>query len=201
MQPHETLRKNIGDVDIYIVDQILKGRYEPNSKILDAGCGYGRNLWWFAHNNYDVSAIDSNKECIDHLQQLYPNRSENFKVARLEDIPFKDNSFHHVICSAVLHFAKDEDNYYEMFNGLVRVLKFEGTLFIRMASNFGMPKTVREVSPGVYHLPDGSHRFLLTKSILDSILSAYPLHLVEPVNTTNVEDKRWMTTLVLKKNN
>jgi len=42
-----TLKEAINGTDIYLLDQILKDRYETGDKILDAGCGKGRNLKWF----------------------------------------------------------------------------------------------------------------------------------------------------------
>lgn len=49
----------IGDTDIYLLDQIMKGRYNANDKILDAGCGNGRNLHWFLLYNISVYGIDT----------------------------------------------------------------------------------------------------------------------------------------------
>ena len=38
------LRAQFGDVDIYLFDQLLRGRFDARRRILDAGCGGGRNL-------------------------------------------------------------------------------------------------------------------------------------------------------------
>ncbi len=37
----QDLNKEIGNIDIYLLDQILKGRYQQTHRILDAGCGFG----------------------------------------------------------------------------------------------------------------------------------------------------------------
>ena len=41
---NQTLSQLIGRTDIYIIDQILKERYQSGDKMLDAGCAEGRNL-------------------------------------------------------------------------------------------------------------------------------------------------------------
>ncbi|MDX1578091.1 MAG: class I SAM-dependent methyltransferase, partial [Gemmatimonadota bacterium] len=38
------LRETFGDLDIYLFDQLLRGRITPDMRVLDAGCGNGRNL-------------------------------------------------------------------------------------------------------------------------------------------------------------
>jgi hypothetical protein len=46
------LNQLLGNIDIYLLDQILKARFEKHCKILDAGCGEGRNLIFFVRNEY-----------------------------------------------------------------------------------------------------------------------------------------------------
>lgn len=196
----QILSENIQGVDIYILDQILKGRYNSSTKILDAGCGSGRNLKWFYNNNYEVYGIDVKSDSIKKCKEIYAKQANHFTEAPLEEIPFEANSFDHVICNAVLHFAKDLSHYLEMFSELLRILKPGGSLFIRTASNFGMEKQVEHVNNGIYKLPDGSTRFLLTDEILAHIQKKFNFSLLEDVKTTIVRNKRCMTTLVMKAN-
>jgi len=125
-------------VDIYVIDQILKGRYRSGESILDAGCGSGRNLKWFYKNNFKISGIDADVERIKEAKKIYPDSSENFFILNLEALPYKENSFDHILCCAVLHFAKNKAHFLNMFTELVRVLKPEGSLLIRVASNIGL---------------------------------------------------------------
>ncbi len=37
-----TLSEEFGAIDIYLFDQLLRGRIRPGMRIFDAGCGYGR---------------------------------------------------------------------------------------------------------------------------------------------------------------
>lgn len=194
-----SLRNQIENVDIYLLDQILKGVYVENDCILDAGCGHGRNLKWFYDNNYNVHGVDADAERIAYIKERYAKCEDQFSVACLEELPYEDAFFDHVICSAVLHFAKDESHFFAMFHELLRVLKPGGTLFIRVASSFGIEDEIVEQSKGVYLLPDESHRFLLTPSILAQLLGNSEVSLLAPVKTVLVHDLRCMTTLMLAK--
>ncbi len=191
----------IEDTDIYLLDQIMKGRYNGNDKILDAGCGNGRNLHWFLFNNISVYGIDSNASFINNLKTRQPGlHSDRFQVAAVESMPFESNFFDHIICSAVLHFAGSTSHFKNMMDELVRVLKPKGSLFIRMTSNIGVETNVELIEDGVYHVPDGSIRFLLTKQLLASTMYQCRLSFIEPLKTVNVNDIRCMSTLMLEKN-
>jgi 2-polyprenyl-3-methyl-5-hydroxy-6-metoxy-1,4-benzoquinol methylase len=199
MHNNNKMQALFGRTDIYLIDQIMKGRYQPGDLILDAGCGNGRNLHWFMQNGFPINAIDVNREVIDELKHLFPGYAANFTVASVENTAFLKDSFDHIICSAVLHFARNLLHFQSMLAELVRLLKPGGTLFIRMASDIGIEQKVVLIADGVYTIPDGSTRFLLTRALLADCLARYPLILAEPVKTTNVEDSRCMTTLVLQK--
>jgi len=195
----KNLKENIDEIDIYLIDQILKERYQPGEKILDAGCGNGRNLKWFYNNDFKIYGTDINSDRIKSCQELYPNQKKNFSVASVEESKFVSNSFNHVICNAVLHFAKNLSHYLKMFEELLRILKPQGSLFIRIASNFGIENQVELIGDGVYKLPDGSTRFLLTQEIVEQIENRTDITFLENVKTTIVHNQRSMTTLVLKK--
>ncbi len=197
--PAIALRVQIEHIDIYLLDQILKGRYDISENILDAGCGMGRNLRWFYHNSYPVFGVDVNESHIKYVKENHSRRKDHFFVSKIEALQFEAGTFHHVICNAVLHFAKNESHFLEMFSELLRVLKTNGTLFVRVASCFGIESKIKETANGIYKLPDGSERFLLTKPLLNKVLASHSLEFIEPIKTTNVEDLRCMTTLMLKK--
>ena len=193
------LKENIKGVDIYLLDQILKNRYQPGDKILDAGCGNGRNLKWFYKLDCKIFGLDISSDDIEYCKEIYTHQRENFIKASIERIPFEENSFDHVICNAVLHFAKDLSQYLEMFKELLRIVRPDGSLFIRTASNFGLESKFELLEDGIYKLPDGSIRFLLTEELLKQLKEQHNISFLEIVKTTIVENKRCMTTLVLKK--
>ncbi|MGK7395042.1 MAG: class I SAM-dependent methyltransferase [Candidatus Cyclobacteriaceae bacterium M3_2C_046] len=202
---HHQLNQLLGNVDLYLLDQILKGRFHPSMKILDAGSGEGRNLIYFLQQKYDVFAIDPNPSAIRMLgilaRQYQPDINPNqFQVQQIENMTFPDQFFDAVVCNAVLHFAKNPDHFEQIFQQLWRVLKHGGILFIRMASDLAIDsKLLKDLDNGWSDLPDGSSRFLLKKGLLQHIEATYHPEFLEPIKTVNVNNKRCMTNLVFKK--
>ena len=195
-----SIQELLGQTDIYLVDQIMKGRYVPSDKILEAGCGGGRNMDWFVKNNFQVYGIDQSEAAILNLKSKYPNlEKERLQIGMIEKIPFADNYFDHIISSAVLHFAKNDTHFKEMVGEMLRVLKPEGSLFIRMTSDIGIEDKVLLLGNGNHQIPDGSMRFLLTKELVKNLVQSFQVTLLEPLKTVNVDDMRCMSTLVLKK--
>ncbi len=193
-----------GNIDIYLFDQILKGRFSPEMKILDAGCGGGRNIIWFLREGFDVYAIDQNPETVEQVKKLAKSLApdfptENFQTAPVEKAPFADNSFDWVISSAVLHFAESEEHFDAMLNEMWRTLKPNGILFARLASSIGIEDRIVPVGNGKYKIPDGSERFLVDQELLISKTEELGGELIEPIKTTNVQNLRCMTTWVLQK--
>jgi tellurite methyltransferase len=194
-----SIEEVIGSTDIYLVDQIMKGRYKMTDTILDAGCGYGRNLHWFLRNNIVIYGIDQDIKAIHDLQRRHPTVAERFRQSAVEKMPFGEAQFDHIISSAVLHFAKDTEHFRQMISEMARVLSPGGSLFIRMGSDIGIEDKVQLTGDGVYDIPDGSRRFLLSRNLLADIMRKNGLSFLEPLKTVNVNDIRCMSTVVLMK--
>ncbi len=198
------IRETFGDIDIYLFDQIQKGRIKPGMKILDAGCGGGRNIVWFMRNGFEVFAIDVDEGVVgairDLAKSLAPELSpQNFQTATLESIPFPDANFDWVICNTVLHFAEDRAQFDRMLAEMWRTLKPGGMFFARLASSIGIKDLLVPTSNGRYMMPDGTERFIVDEQILKDATDGVGGHFIEPIKTTNVENIRCMTTWVLVK--
>jgi ubiquinone/menaquinone biosynthesis C-methylase UbiE len=138
---------------------------------------------------------------ISNLRNSNPGLpADRFLVSAVEKTTFADGFFDHIISSAVLHFANSTAHFNAMMAEMVRILKPGGTLFIRMTSDIGIEEKVKHVNDGVYLIPDGSKRFLLTRSLLTECMQQNKLSFIEPLKTVNVDDMRCMSTLVLQKN-
>lgn len=198
------IRDTFGDIDIYLFDQIQKGRFLPGMTVLDAGCGGGRNSFWLLKNGFDVFAVDIDADAIEAIRdlakRLAPTLSEeHFQVASMESLPFADESFDWVICNAVMHFADDQGQFDRWFAEMWRVLKIGGTFFARLASSIGIEERLIPMSNGRFMMPDGSERFIVDEQILRDVTASVGAHFIEPIKTTNVENLRCMTTWVIVK--
>ena len=198
------LSEQFGNIDIYLFDQLLKGRITPSMSLLDAGCGNGRNLIYFLRHNFDVFAVDSNPQLIQQVRllasRLAPNLPpQNFLNADVAEMPFPSGKFDLVISSAVLHFANDEQHFDRMLDEMWRVLKVGGMLFARLASSIGIENLIQPTGRGRYWLPDGTERFLVNVEMLTAASERLRARMLEPLKTTNVDNLRCMTTWVLGK--
>src|SRR5215216_649328 len=113
LPPSAELRSSLGEIDIYLFDQILRGRFDTRRRLLDAGCGDGRNLVYFLRRGFACYGIDREPSAIARVRKLAASLAPdlapaNFDVGDVEDLSFEDGAFDAVICSAVLHFADDE---------------------------------------------------------------------------------------------
>ncbi|UMB54654.1 class I SAM-dependent methyltransferase [Lutibacter sp. A64] len=94
----QLLKENIAGVDIYIIDQILKERFQSTDKILDVGCGNGRNLKWFYNAGFEIHGTEINYDRIAYCKSIYPLQQQNFIVAKAQHMPYTSESFNHIIC-------------------------------------------------------------------------------------------------------
>ena len=196
--------ENFGDIDIYLFDQILKNRFSGGMRILDAGCGGGRNLTYFLRNNYQVFSVDENEEAIERVRNmsalLAPKLpQENFQSSKVGSMPFPERSFDAVLSSAVLHFARDEEQFRAMVKEMWRLLRPGGIFFARTASSIGIEGLIEPIGGRRFLLPDGSERFLVNEEYIGEVWGSLDASWLEPVKTTNVQNLRCMTTLVLRK--
>ena len=218
------LQELFGSIDIYLFDQLLKGRFVPGMQVLDAGCGTGRNLVYFLREGYEVFAVDQSAQAISQVRRLAATLApqlpaENFRVEAVEKMSWESapaiadpaakaegnrarhdvHGFDVVISSALLHFARNEEHWHAMVNEMWRVLKTGGILFARLASTIGLEKQVELIEGRRYHLPDGSDRFLVDETMLRHVSVSLGGEFIEPIKTTIVENLRAMTTWVLIK--
>ena len=198
------LVSEFGQIDIYVFDQLLRGRLLPGMRILDAGCGGGRNLVYFFRNGFEIFGVDADPHAVASVRAIAARLAsrlpaENFRVEPVERMSFADASADAVLSSAVLHFAQDEQHFDAMVREMWRVLKPGGLLFCRLASDIGMETRMQRIEGRRFLLPDGSQRYLVNEAILMDLTRQLAATLLDPVKTTVVQDQRCMTTWVVRK--
>ncbi len=201
-----SLQQQFGQIDIYLFDQILRGNIAPGMRVLDAGCGGGRNIQYLLREGYEVFGVDLSTEAVAAARKLAADLlpglpTENFQVASIEAMPFADEFADIVICHSVLHFAQDEAHLEAMVHGLWRVLRPSGMLFCRLASTIGAAEEMAFEPLGGrrFRMSDGADWLLVDEPLLMNLTRDLDAELIDPLKTTVVQGQRCMTTWVLKK--
>lgn len=198
------LDSQFGAIDIYLFDQLLRGRLQPGMRVLDAGCGSGRNLVYLLRSGYEVFGTDLDPDAIESARMLAATLAPhlpgaNFRTEPVEEMSFPDRFADAVLSSAVLHFARDDRQFDAMVADMWRVLKPGGLLFCRLASTIGMESRVRQTLGRRHLLPDGTERYLVDEAHLIQLTRTLSGTLVDPLKTTIVQNQRCMTTWVVRK--
>jgi 2-polyprenyl-3-methyl-5-hydroxy-6-metoxy-1,4-benzoquinol methylase len=198
------VRELFGDVDIYVFDQLLRGRIASGMRVFDAGCGAGRNLVYLLRAGYEVFGIDADPAAIRAVQRLAANMaprlpSDNFRVEAIEQHTFPETFADVILSSAVLHFAKDDAQFLAMLQGAWKTLRPRGIMVCRLASSIGMERQVKQVAGRRHKLPDGSERYLVDADLLMALTEKLGGDLLDPLKTTVVHNQRCMTTWVVRK--
>lgn len=197
-----TLQEQFGQIDIYVFDQILRGNIAPGMRVVDAGCGGGRNLIYLLREGYEVFGVDASAEAVESMRQMAGTLAPmlpvgNFRLAGIEAMPFADAFADVVVCNSVLHFARDEAHFDAMVRGLWRVLRPGGMLFCRLGSTIGIE--FERVGRRLFRLPDGAEWFLVDEAMLIGLTRKLGGELIDPLKTTVVQGHRCMTTWVVRK--
>ena len=199
-----TLQEQFGQIDIYLFDQLLRGRITPGMRILDAGCGTGRNLVYLLREGYEVYAADADPQALESVRSLARTLApalpaSNFRLETVEHMSFEDACADVVISNTVLHLAADDAQFEAMLMGSWRVLKPGGLFFCRLASTVGMESQFEHIQGRRYRSPDGAERYLVDEALLATLAQRLGAELADPIKTTVVQNMRSMTTWVLRK--
>lgn len=203
MDSHDEVLGRLGSIDIYLFDQLQKKRIRPGMKILEVGCGGGRNLAWFLAHDYDVRGVDRDPGAILAAARLAEGLGRDpagrFLVETADRLSFGDGEFDVVVAIAVLHFADDPAHFDAMLDECWRVLRPGGLFLARLASSIGIEERIEPVGTGRYRIPDGTTRFLVDERRLLAEAERLGARLLDPIRTTVVQGLRAMTTWCLAK--
>ena len=224
-----SLLEQFGNIDIYVFDQLLRGRIAPGMRVFDAGCGGGRNLVYLLRNGFDVCGNDIDPNSVAQVRAMAaaiaPGLEPDLRVEPIEHTSFPEAHADVVMASAVLHFARDSRHFEAMLRQLWRVLRPGGLFFARLASTIGMAgelvpigdgpasaaegrygEVAPELAPvrhssagGRYRLPDGSDRYLVDAAAIEDWTRRLGGTLIDPIKTTVVDGQRAMTTWVARR--
>ena len=75
------LETEFGAIDIYLFDQLLRGRITTRDRVFDAGCGWGRNLVYLLRGGFDVYAADPDPDAIADLDRRMADTRRTLEAA------------------------------------------------------------------------------------------------------------------------
>lgn len=201
-----TLQEQFGQIDIYLFDQILRGNIALGMRVLDAGCGGGRNIHYLLREGYEVFGADTDRNAVAAVRKLATELApglpdDRFQVAAVEAMPFPDEFADVVVCHSVLHFARDEAHLESMVRGLWRVLRPGGMMFCRVGSTIGATEGMafQPIGGRRFRMSHGAEWMLVDEDMLMDLTRALDGELIDPLKTAVVQGQRCMTTWVVKK--
>jgi len=200
----DELNRLLGNVDNYLLDQLLKGRFNKDMKILDVGCGEGRNAVYFLQKNYSIFGLDPNEVAVQYCRYLAKTINPQTDIHRFQigdgaAIPFHAAAFDAVISSAVLHFAEGHAHFWKMITEIHRILQPGGIFWMRMCTGFGnLLEESQDLGEGRYALPDGSERYVLLPEGLQE-LERLGFRFLEAPKTVFVYKQREMGVFLMEK--
>ena len=115
-----------------IIEEIIK-KYNitNNSKILEIGCGEGRDAIYLLNQNYNLLATDVSAEAINYCKAKDPNHTTNYQVLDVLDAKHFHNQYDFIYSIACIHMLvldNDRNNYYKFIynhltdNGIALIL-------------------------------------------------------------------------------
>jgi SAM-dependent methyltransferase len=162
---------------------MLTAQYErlglqPEDKVLDLGCGFGRHAFEAARRGASVVALDAGADEVLGVAATFAAmveagelRTDTLHASVVQgdalQLPFPDGTFDRVICSEVLEHIPDD---VAAMRELSRVLRPGGTMAITVP-RFG-PELVNWALSDEYHNVPGGHIRIYRRSVLEERLTS-----------------------------
>ncbi len=147
-------------------------------RVLDLGCGAGRNLVYLLEKGFDVYGIDCAPEGLEIIKKrLKKERKCSLKLGNvLNKLPYEDNFFDAVISVQVLQHGKVNE-IKGAIKEIERVLKPGGLIFITLSGRISngkvrdyLIKTAKKIAPRTYVPTMGNEKglthFIYNKKVI-----------------------------------
>ena len=182
----ESFIENTVNVDVNDLYRPFLENMPSTGKILDAGCGSGRDTKFFLENGFNVVAFDNSPDMVRYAAEY---TGQEVLLMSFEDIEFKDNFDGIWACASVLHVP--ENNISTVLSKFADALKYEGILYTSF--KYGDNEQIRN---GRFFADYTEERF-------DQLLAAIPkLELIQYWKTSDLRpgrsEEKWLNILLRK---
>lgn len=157
----------------------------PDGKIIEIGCGTGRDAAHFVNLNYEYSGIDASERLIEMAQKKVPNGK--FKMMNFYQLVFPENTFEGFLAIAsLLHIPKDRIS--KTLNEIIRITKAEAPGLITLRKGVG--EGFREKS--------GTKRYFsfYSQKEFTAVLEKAKMSIVKSGETQEPDGTEWLYYLV-----
>jgi len=149
--------------------RLVEPKFKRASKILDLGCGIGRDAVFFDKNGHDVLATDVSDVAIRQNKEHFKNTGVKFSVLDMRDpFPYAEESFDVVYANLSLHYYLDGKTR-EIIREVARVLRPNGIFTFACKSYDEIHNQGKEVEKNIYVSPTGVAIHLFTKNYAQDI--------------------------------
>ncbi len=154
-----------------------------NKKILDLGCGGGRNTKMLVSLGFDVYACDNSVGMVEAARKrIKKQAAKNVIVASMTSLPYPDSFFYFVVSSGVFHNAFSLKELGKAIKESARVLIKGGMLLVNIFSSDIVDSKLKALKEdSVYITPQGLPMVLISDKELIGLMKKNRLFLVKPL--------------------
>lgn len=159
--------------------ELIEPQLGRGSKVLELGCGVGRDAAFFAKNGHDVTATDLSDVVIERNKRMLGDLGIRFQALDMQArLPFEDSGFDLVFANLSLHYYTDEDTR-KIIKDITRVLRPDGMLaFVCKSVNDFHYGNGEEVEKNVFVGKSGHVRHLFSVDYARELIqSAFEIEL------------------------
>lgn len=169
---NEYYKKNIAPSEPSNFAKDILKYLESGKKLIELGCGNGRDAIFLSNNKIDVVAIDQCESSINNLKSSVSSDNIEFVADDfIETKLLERESFDYVYSRFTLHSISEEQEN-KLINRVYEALKKDGLLLIEVRSVkdeiFGLGK---EIARNTYVYNNHSRRFVVLNELVEKLKS------------------------------
>ena len=111
-----------------MIDEFTRCISDKNARVLDVGCGNGRDSGALDEKGFVVVGLDASKKLLEIARKKYPK--VEFVEGNFLELPFQDESFDAIWAHASLLHVENHDQAVQAISECSRILKSGGVLHL-----------------------------------------------------------------------